>query len=160
MRELACLAEFVPSRRLCSLPQPYLLAPPVPGLFLWKISTHFYPKYLLNLHISLKLDVPFPEILQRYHYFITVCISISPVSRFLEGTHSLPFPELDKLSPISRPLYSGFLHLEVMSLCRLILLSTEIECWRRLSWFFLTYTEIPTTLFPSSLYFSSFYLHN
>lgn len=46
-----------------------------------------------------------PKILQVNHYFITIDISVSPVSRFPEATDSLPFPELDKVLP-SQGLYA------------------------------------------------------
>lgn len=90
---------------------------------------------LLPLWISLELDASFPETLQVNHSFTTLYIFLSPASRFLEDTGSLPFPEPDKLLA-SQGLYTfSFLHLDSTLPLHLIRISTQIDCWRGLPWF-------------------------
>lgn len=95
---------------LFSLPQPFPSPPPIPGLFAWKISTHFQPQYPLPSYV---FEFPYsyvPPFLRssKSIVILLVSISLSLVSSFLEDDGSLSFLHL-----------VSFSHLRVFILCLL-----------------------------------------
>lgn len=131
----------------------------IPGKFYSFLSP--VSSSLLNLWISLKLDAPFPEIFQENNYFMTAYIFVSSAFGFLDNTVFLPFPEPDQCLLPSQGLYIlSPLHLDIISLHYFIHISTQIYCWRALSWFFcLIQKSLPLSpLLP--FIFSSCYLPN
>ena len=78
---------------------------------------------------------PFPDTLQINHYFATLAVFLSPLSQFLEGVGSLPFPEPENLLPSQGLSTFSCLHLYVTLPLHLIGISPQRDLWRGLPWF-------------------------